>query len=285
MTGAGGQLGRELVAVLAADPAYDSVVGLTRAALDVTDEASVAEAVADAAPDVVLNAAAHTAVDAAESDPEEAEAVNVRGPALLAAACARTGAVLVHVSTDYVFAGDATTPYDVDAPLAPRTVYGRSKAAGERAVRDLLPEARVVRTAWLYGAGGRNFVRTMAARALRGEPSRVVDDQVGSPTWARHLAERLALAPQAPAGTYHLAGAGAVSWYGLARAVHEEVGADPALVQPCGSDEYPRPAPRPAYSALDDRAWREAGLPAMPDWRDALGEAFRRDGEALRTAG
>ncbi len=281
VTGAGGSLGRELVAVLAASPAYDDVVGLARADLDVTDAAAVNAAVTDAAPDVVVNAAAWTAVDAAETDEAAAAAVNAHAPALLAGACARSGAVLVHVSTDYVFAGDATSPYDLDAPVAPRTAYGRTKAAGERAVFRALPSARVVRTAWLYGAGGPSFVRTLGRRALAGEPARVVADQTGSPTWTRHLAERLVLAPTAPPGTYHLGGGGATTWFGLARAVYEEVGADPALVTPCTTADMPRPAPRPAYSALSDAAWRRAGMPGMPPWREALAAAFAADREGL----
>ena len=281
LTGAGGSLGRELREVLAASEAYGDVVALTRADLDVTDAAAVATAVRDARPDVVLNCAAWTAVDDAETDEAGAAEVNTRAPALLAEACARAGAVLVHVSTDYVFAGDATEPYDVDAPLAPRSAYGRTKAAGEEAVRRALPSARVVRTAWLYGAGGPSFVRTLGRRALAGEPARVVDDQVGSPTWTRPLAERLALAPDAPPGTYHLAGAGSTTWFGLARAVYAEVGADPALVAPCGTSEFPRPAPRPAYSVLTDRAWQAAGMPGMPPWRESLAEAFAAQREGL----
>lgn len=281
VTGAGGSLGRELVAVLRTSPRYTQVVALARADLDVTDAAAVTAAVGDAAPDVVLNAAAWTAVDAAETDEVAAAAVNARAPALLADACARHGSVLVHVSTDYVFAGDATAPYDVDAPVAPRTAYGRTKSAGEDAVRRRLPSARIVRTAWLYGAGGPSFVRTLGRRALAGEPARVVDDQTGSPTWTRHLAERLALAPTAPPGTYHLAGAGSTTWFGLARAVYDEVGADPALVTPCATADVPRPAPRPAYSALSDRAWREAGMPGLPGWREALAAAFAADRRGL----
>jgi dTDP-4-dehydrorhamnose reductase len=281
VTGAGGSLGRELAAVLDASPRYDEVVALGRADLDVTDARAVAGAVAAAAPDVVLNAAAYTAVDAAEADEAAAAEVNTRAPALLAEACARQGSLLVHLSTDYVFAGDATALYDVDAPVAPRTAYGRTKAAGEDEVRRRLPAARIVRTAWLYGAGGPSFVRTLGRRALAGEPARVVDDQAGSPTWTRDLAERLALAPSAPPGTYHLAGAGVTTWFGLARAVYAEVGADPALVSPCTTRDVPRPAPRPPYSALTDRAWRAAGLPGMPDWRQSLAAAFAGDRQGL----
>jgi dTDP-4-dehydrorhamnose reductase len=284
VTGAGGQLGLDLLEVLDASPAYESVIGRDRSGLDVTDPASVAETVADVAPDVVVNAAAYTAVDAAEDDEESAVAGNVTGPENLARACARVGATLVHVSTDYVFAGDADTPYDVDDPLGPRTVYGRTKAEGEAAVRAVLPGARIVRTAWLYGAGGPNFVRTMSRLALSGRTVTVVDDQVGSPTWSRHLAQGLALAPTAPPGTYHLAGSGSTSWFGFARAVFEELGVDPQRVQPCTTADMPRPAPRPAYSVLSDRAWREAGLPGLPEWRTALAQAFARSRDAFTAA-
>ncbi|HYX95819.1 MAG TPA: dTDP-4-dehydrorhamnose reductase [Geodermatophilus sp.] len=277
VTGARGQLGGDLLAVLAGRPG-ECVTPLGRAELDLTDERQVRDVVrrwldgVGAARPVVLNAAAYTAVDAAETDEETALLVNGRAPGWLAEELAGRGR-LVHVSTDYVFDGEATEPYPVDAPVAPRSAYGRTKAAGERAVAAAGGDAAVVRTAWVYGAHGGNFVRTMAGRALAGAPVSVVDDQVGSPTWAADLATGLVALGARPGPVppvLHRTDAGAVSWYGLARAVYEEVGADPALVTPTTTEAFPRPAPRPAWSVLDGSAWLAAGLPAPRPWRTAL---------------
>lgn len=273
VTGAGGQLGADLVRLL---PATDTVA-LTRAELDIADPAAVEKALVDARADVVLNAAAYTAVDAAEEDEERALAVNGEGPANLARVCALHGGRLVHVSTDYVFAGDATTPYPADAPTGPRSAYGRTKLAGERAVRELLPERSwVVRTAWVYGESGRNFVRTMARLEAQRDTVDVVSDQRGSPTWSRDLAAALvALAGSAaPPGIYHATNGGETTWHGFARAVFAELGADPERVRPISTAEYPVPAPRPAYSVLSDDTWRAAGLAPLRPWDEALHAAF-----------
>ena len=277
VTGARGQLGGELFAVLAGRPGAP-VTALGRAELDLTDERRVREVVRGwldgvrGARPVVLNAAAYTAVDAAETDEDTALLVNGHAPGWLAEELAGRGR-LVHVSTDYVFDGEADQPYPVDAPVAPRSAYGRTKAAGERAVAAAGGDATVVRTAWVYGRHGGNFVRTMAGRALDGAPVSVVDDQVGSPTWAADLAAGL-VALGARSGpvppVLHRTDAGAVSWYGLARAVYEELGADPELVAPTTTAAFPRPAPRPAWSVLDGSAWLAAGLPAPRPWRTAL---------------
>jgi dTDP-4-dehydrorhamnose reductase len=247
VTGAGGMLGRDVVDVLTGGGA--EVTAVTRADLDVADAGAVAAAVPG--HDVVVNAAAWTDVDGAEKNEAEATRVNGLGPQLLAAACAAEGARLVHISTDYVFDGTASSPYAEDAPLAPRSAYGRSKAAGEQAVRQLLPGAAyVVRTAWLYGEHGGNFVRTMATLEQTKDTLDVVDDQVGAPTWSREVARALArlVVAEAPAGTYHATAEGQTSWCGLARAVFEEIGADPERIRPTTTDRVPRPAPRPAYS-------------------------------------
>lgn len=270
VTGAGGQLGADLLRVLAGA----DVIGLTRADLDVTDEAAVRAAVGGA--DVVLNAAGWTDVDGAEAAEDAAYAVNAVAPGLLAQACAAGGATLVHVSTDYVFAGDATTPYAEDAPLAPRSAYGRTKAAGERAVLAAGARAYVARTAWVYGATGGNFVKTMARLARERDTLDVVDDQRGSPTWSRDLAAGMvALAGSAAApGVYHCTNAGETTWCGLARAVFAELGLDPARVRPTTTAAYPRPAPRPAYSVLSTERWQAAGLSPWRPWREALHAAF-----------
>lgn len=280
ITGAGGQLGAELLRVLA----NRDVVGLKRADLDVADEAAVRDALTEHKPDVVINAAAYTAVDPAEADEAGATLGNVTGPRNLAAATSRTGARLVHVSTDYVFAGDADSPYDEDSPTAPRSVYGRTKRAGELAVLEQHPGAYVVRTAWVYGAEGANFVKTMVRLERERDVVSVVNDQRGSPTWSRDLAGGLAAigGSAAEPGIYHCTNAGETTWFGLAQAIFEELGADPGRVSPTTTEAFPRPAPRPAYSVLGNRRWRAANLPAMPHWRDALRAAFATSAEAFR---
>jgi dTDP-4-dehydrorhamnose reductase len=287
VTGARGQLGSDLQRVLADDVAAgtDEVLAVGSDALDITDSTAVRAAMSDFVPDVVVNAAAYTAVDNAESDEQAAHRVNASGAAVLATAVDAVGGRLLHVSTDYVFAGDGRRPYDVDDEPAPRTAYGRTKLAGEQAVRELLPDAAyVVRTAWVYGASGANFVKTMARLEGEHDTVRVVADQRGSPTWSVDLARALLELGRssAPAGTYHCTGGGDTTWHGFAQAIFTELGADPARVLPATSEEYPRPAPRPAYSVLSDRSWRAAGLTPLRHWRDALHAAFTECGDALR---
>lgn len=289
VTGARGQLGSDLRRVLAgAGVEPEQLLALGSDELDITSSAAVQAVFADFEPQLVVNAAAYTAVDQAESDEDRAFAVNAGGPALLAAAAARTGARLLQVSTDYVFAGEAAQPYSVHAEPDPRSVYGRTKLAGESAVRELAPEhGYIVRTAWVYGATGANFVKTMARLEQARDTIEVVDDQRGSPTWSADLARGLVELAGSPArpGIYHCTGSGEASWYGLAQAVFEELGADPSRVLPTTTDKFPRPAPRPAYSVLSDLAWRDAGLSAMPHWRAALRQAFAEDRAAYLPAG
>ncbi len=285
VTGARGQLGSELVG-LAAQAGLD-VRGSGSGELDITDPAAVRSALADfAGPGrgVVVNTAAFTAVDDAETDSERAFAVNGTAPGLLAATAAELGLGLIHVSTDYVFAGDASMPYEIDDPTGPRTVYGASKLVGEQAVLAAHPAAHVVRTAWVYGAGGSNFVKTMARLEGSRETVGVVDDQIGSPTWTRDLGLGLLelAGAQVPGGLLHATNAGQVSWCGLARAVFAELSADPGRVRPVTTAEFPRPAPRPAYSVLSARAWRDVGLRPLPDWRSALAAAFTRHPDSWR---
>ena len=267
VTGARGMLGRELVDVLAA--AGHRVTAAGRGELDVTDAAAVRAAVPG--HDGVVNAAAWTAVDAAEDDEAGAAALNEAAPGLLAAAAREAGAAMVHVSTDYVFDGTARDPWSEDAPTAPASAYGRTKAAGERAVRAAHPGAVVVRTAWLYGDGAcfpRTIARAAATRAAAGERLPVVDDQVGQPTWSRDVAAVVAdlLGAGAPAGTYHATSSGRVSWCGFARAVVGAAGLDPGVVVPTGSAAFVRPAPRPAFSVLGHDALRRAGLAPIGPW-------------------
>lgn len=276
VTGAAGQLGHELVDLLAVAGDSTSVTGLTRADLDIADAEAVANAVEG--HDLVVNAAAWTDVDGAETDEDAARAVNAAGPANLAAACARHGTRLVHVSTDYVFSGDAAAPYPVNAPTAPRSAYGRTKLRGEQAVLSSGAEAYVVRTAWVYGEHGRNFVSTMLRLAAGDGPVDVVDDQRGSPTWAADLASGLVAlgASAASPGIYHCTNAGDTTWYGLARAVFAGAGVDPERVRPTTTDRFPRPAPRPAYSVLAGDAWSDAGLTPLQPWDAALEQALPR---------
>ncbi|TCN57139.1 dTDP-4-dehydrorhamnose reductase [Rhodococcus sp. SMB37] len=276
VTGAHGQLGRHVIDL--ATSSGIPIRGAGSAEIDITDDASVVGAVAPGS--VVINCAAYTAVDAAETDEEAATAVNGHGPEVLARVCADVGATLIHVSTDYVFAGDATQPYPVDAPTGPCSAYGRTKLLGEQAVLAALPSAHIVRTAWVYTGDGNDFVATMRRLERDRDTVRVVDDQVGCPTYARDLAAGLLeLATRAdfdpvPGGILHATNAGEATWYDLARAVFDGVGADPERVHPCTSDEFVRPAPRPAYSVLDGQAWSAAGLTPLRPWREALSAAL-----------
>ena len=278
ITGAGGMLGRDLLAVLRSRSDL-LVTATTRAELDITDPDAVRAAVAG--HDLVINAAAWTDVDGAEAQEEAATAVNGDAVAHLARACAATGARMIQVSTDYVFPGHATEPYPEDAPTAPINAYGRSKLAGELAVAQLLPDTGyVVRTAWLYGEHGPNFVTTVLRLADEREWLDVVNDQRGQPTWSYQLAEQLvaladaALADHAAPGTYHGTASGETTWYGLARAVFTLRGLDPERIRPTTSDRFRRPAPRPAYSVLAHQRWVVAGLQPLADWRSALAEAL-----------
>jgi dTDP-4-dehydrorhamnose reductase len=266
-------LGSELVARLRADQA--EVVALTRADLDLCDHDAVRAAVREHGPATVVNCAAWTAVDDAEDAESAALALNGDAVRVLAEACTSSRARLVQISTDYVFDGTAAAPYAEDAPTAPANAYGRTKLAGERAVLES-GDGYVVRTAWLYGAYGPSFVRTMMRLAAERETVTVVDDQHGQPTWTGDLADRIiALAASgAPAGVYHGTNGGRTTWYGLAREIFSLLELDPARVLPTTSDAFPRPASRPANSVLSHDRWAQAGLPPLRDWRAALHQAW-----------
>jgi dTDP-4-dehydrorhamnose reductase len=282
VTGGSGQLASHVSALLRSAGAV--VLAPARAELDITDAAQIHAALAAHRPDVVVNTAAYTAVDVAEDDEPNADLVNHVGPGLLATAVARTDARLLHVSTDYVFAGDASKPYEVDAAVAPSGAYGRTKLAGELAVAAALPErSHVVRTAWLYGGPGSNFVDTMLRLEKERDTLDVVADQIGSPTWVRDLAAALIDLGTAnvAAGTLHYVNSGQASWFELAREVFRLVGADPQRVRPVDSDAVPRKARRPAWSVLSTEAWTKAGLSAPRPWQDALAAALAE----RRTAG
>ena len=287
VTGAGGMLACDLTGLLA--ERGEHVTGMTREDLDITSATAVSSAVERLKPDVVVNCAAWTAVDDAETHEDAALAVNGHGPGHLAVACRDLGATLVQVSTDYVFDGIARQPYPEDAKPTPRTAYGRTKLAGEEAVRAALPHSSyIVRTAWLYGAHGPSFVRTMIRLARAGTSPAVVDDQHGQPTWTADVARQIhaLIAAGAPAGTYHATSSGQTTWFGLAAEVFrlvfaagsdanspERTVASPTLTT---SAAYQRPAPRPAYSVLGHDAWTASGVPPIGHWRDALLEAFPR---------
>ncbi len=285
VVGANGQLGRALRREYAEGGASQSLVAWGRRELDfeapVAIEGAFAEALRSGAR-VVINAAAMTAVDLCETEPERARRVNAEGPGVLAELCAARGLGFVHLSTDYVFSGQGERPWrESDAP-APRTVYGQTKLAGEQAVRAAHPRALIVRTAWVFG-DGQNFVRTIlgaAQKAARGEgPSlRVVDDQRGSPTYARDLARGLlALLERRQTGLYHLVNSGVASWWELASAAVEVARLD-VPIEAVTSEAFPRPAPRPAWSVLDTGSARAAGV-EMPSWREGL-EAYLESPES-----
>ena len=274
LTGAGGQLGQALAATV---PATVQLLALTRSDLDIADSAAVAAYLARTRPALLINAAAYTAVDLAETEREAAFRANGDAPGVLARACAEQGVRLLHVSTDFVFDGLASSPYAPDAPTAPLGVYGQSKLAGETAVREAGADALILRTGWVYGALGHNFMHTMLRLHRERDTISVVADQVGTPTHARTLAGALWAAAQRPAlrGIYHWSDAGVCSWYDFAQAIGEEARAaglvqSPAAVQPIRTEDYPAPARRPSYSVLDKGAsWRDFEL-APSHWREEL---------------
>lgn len=266
--GSRGQLGSDLVDLLG-----ERAVGLDVPDIDITDIDSVSRAVRDVDPDLIVNCAAYTAVDLAESDESTADLVNGTGAGNIARASG--GARLIHLSTDYVFDGTVTSPYAEDARPAPRSAYGRTKLHGEQEVLQH-PGAYVVRTAWLYGVNGSNFVKTMLELERTRVTLSVVDDQIGQPTWSRDLAAQIILLGESGAqpGIYHATNSGRTSWCGLTRRIFELIGADPDRVQPTTTDAFPRPAPRPAFSVLGHEHWASQGLPTMRPWEKALAEAI-----------
>ncbi|GLK72251.1 dTDP-4-dehydrorhamnose reductase [Ancylobacter dichloromethanicus] len=279
LLGAGGQLGREIAATALGTGV--ELVALDRAGLDITDAAALGRALATSRPEVVINAAAYTAVDRAESEPERAHLINAVAPGLIAAACAQAGAALIHLSTDYVFDGTRQGAYVETDPVAPLGVYGVSKEAGERAVREGLARHLIVRTSWVYGIHGANFLKTMLRLAAERDRLTIVADQRGCPTATIDLAEGLlaAAGPLAAGtlapGTYHLAGTGATTWFDFAGAILARAGAhtgrQPEIV-PITTADYPTPARRPANSELSSALFAQAaGFRAAP-WQQRVVE-------------
>lgn len=281
LIGSDGQVGWELRRTLApvGQVIAASLNGQDGPSVDLTDAASVRRLFKETAPDAVVNAAAYTAVDRAETEPELAQAINGDALAVIAELCAAPRIPVIHYSTDFVFSGVTDHPYREDDPAEPKNVYGRTKLAGERALLDSSAPALVLRTAWVYGVRGSNFLLTMLNLFRERSELRVVDDQVGTPTWSRMLAEVTAqityrvfqgsLDIERVKGLYHVTGAGATSWFGFAEAIREASGSDCRLI-PIPTSEYPAPAARPAYSVLDTGRFRKTFGLALPDWRQSL---------------
>jgi dTDP-4-dehydrorhamnose reductase len=287
VTGAGGQLGRWLVRRIEASPQHALAGAFERRSLDVADRAAVAAALDATRPAVLVNAAAFTWVDRCESEPELARRINAEAPGILAEECAARGIRLVHVSTDYVFDGTGRRPYTEEDQPSPRTEYGRSKLEGEARVRAALPDALIVRASWVFGPG-RNFVATMlgAARARKSAadptPLRVVDDQFGSPTYTDDLAAHcLRLVEGDASGLYHVANQGVATWWEVAREALDRGGFADVAIERVATSEFPRPAPRPAFSALDGSKADRAGL-VRRSWRLALAAYIDSDDSPLR---
>jgi dTDP-4-dehydrorhamnose reductase len=281
-----GQLARALVEAAPAELDIDAMA-VGRPGLDLIKPGTIHASLAAARPDVIINSAAYTAVDKAESEPDAAFALNRDGAGLLAEAAARRGAAIIHVSTDYVFDGSKPGAWREDDLTGPLNVYGRSKLAGEQAVRAANPRHVILRTSWVHGPHGTNFVRTMLRLARERPELRVVDDQTGSPTYAPHLAAAIlavaravvARGAEAPFGTYHLAGSGATTWCGLAReamAVSARLGGPSVPVHAITTADYPTPAERPRSSVLDCARIAEAFSVSLPDWQAGVADGVAR---------
>jgi dTDP-4-dehydrorhamnose reductase len=266
--GAEGQLGGDVAAEIRRRG--DEVTAAGHAGVDITNPVAVNGALEVSRPDAVINCAAWTRVDSAEDHEAEAEVVNATGAGIVASACSAAGVRLCHLSTDYVFDGSATEPIDEDAPTAPRSAYGRTKLHGEEAVRSACANHLIVRTSWLYGRQGPNFVLTILRLAAERPEVRVVTDQRGVPTWTGHLAPAiLRLIEIGNPGTYHLTNSGITTWFGLATSAIRARGLTTEVV-PITTAEYPTAAARPAYSVLDNRRWRDLGEPPLHTWEEGL---------------
>lgn len=276
VTGAGGQLGQELIRLNVPDV---QIIGFDRATLDITDADQCMRTMLRERPDAVIHAAAYTAVDRAESDPDGARLVNVEGTGNAARAAEAVGARFCYVSTDYVFDGQGTSPYEETDATGPRTRYGQTKLEGEQIAMASCSRAYIVRTAWVYGRYGNNFVRTMLQLAKQRNELTIVNDQKGSPTYTLDLAHFLVeLVKTDRYARYHATNGGQCTWYEFAKAIFEEAGIGDVNVLPCTTEQYPRPAPRPAYSVLGNEALIRAGFQPLRHWRDALSDYLRQYG-------
>jgi len=276
VTGGDGQLGQELIR-LSSDECV--IVGLNRSQLDITDQEKCMYVIKRLKPDAIIHAAAYTAVDRAESDPDGAWLVNAKGTSHVAAAAEAIKASLCYISTDYVFDGEGMIPYRETDIANPRNVYGKTKLEGERLASLICVKTFVVRTSWVFGNCDNHFVGTMLRLARQRAELRVVNDQTGSPTYTYDLAKLLVeLVKTNQYGVYHATNSGQCTWYEFARAVFEEAGIDRINVVPCTTDEFPRPARRPKFSVLGNQALQDAGIPPLRHWRDALRDYLSRGG-------
>lgn len=275
ITGCNGQLGREMQRIEPTMPEH-KFFNTDVAELDITDAEAINRFVDNNKIDGIVNCAAYTAVDKAESNAELCQLLNADAPGLLATAVAKRGGWMVQISTDYVFDGTAHTPYTEDVEPCPNSVYGRTKLAGERAVMEACPNSVVIRTAWLYSIHGNNFVKTMIRLGREREQLGVVFDQIGTPTAARDLAGAIRAVIQhgIVAGTYHFSNEGVISWYDFTKAIHRIAGISTCHVGPLHTDEYPAAAPRPNYSVLDKTKIKKTFGIEVPYWEDSLGECI-----------
>ncbi|MBU5444362.1 dTDP-4-dehydrorhamnose reductase [Paenibacillus sp. MSJ-34] len=270
VTGAGGQLGTDVAAIFKQN-GHD-VIDLDRSKLDIANQQACNDIISASQPDVIVHCAAYTAVDAAESEEDQAYLVNAVGSRNIAVAAEKTGAKVCYLSTDYVFDGTSTEPYREYDSTNPQTVYGKSKRAGEQLVQTLCSRYFIVRTSWVYGKNGNNFVKTMLKLGREKPSLQVVHDQIGSPTYTVDLATfLLELVATEKYGVYHASNTGNCSWYEFAKAIFEEAGME-TEVRPCTTAEFPRPAPRPKNSVLDHGSIRTNGFEDLRQWRDALKE-------------
>ncbi|MBO9598790.1 MAG: dTDP-4-dehydrorhamnose reductase [Cohnella sp.] len=278
VTGGDGQLGQELIRMSSDCLDRCVIVGLNRSQLDITDKEQCLYVIRQCQPDAIIHAAAYTAVDRAESDPDGAWLVNVDGTGHIASAAEAVGASLCYISTDYVFDGTGTIPYKETDATNPRSVYGKTKLEGERLASSICAKTFVVRTSWVYGKYGNNFVRTMMRLARDSSELSVVNDQTGSPTYTYDLARLIVeLVQTKNYGVYHATNGGYCTWYEFAKAIFKEAGIDSTKVVPCTTDEFPRPARRPMYSVLGSQALQEAGFQPLRHWRDALRDYLIRE--------
>ena len=277
ITGCNGQLGNEMQLQAKAHPEFNFFFTDVKE-LDITDEQAVTNFIHDNVIDCVVNCAAYTAVDKAEADEARADVLNHVAPGYLARAVHARGGQMVHVSTDYVFDGTAHVPYREDAPTCPATAYGRTKLAGEEAVKQECPESAIIRTAWLYSTFGNNFVKTMLRLGREKESLGVIFDQIGTPTYARDLAAAIfaVLEQGIVPGIYHFSNEGVISWYDFTKAIHRIAGIAGCKVRPLHTEEYPAPAARPHYSVLDKTKIKETYHIEIPYWEDSLEECIQK---------
>lgn len=274
ITGANGQLGKELVKKLAH---HETVFATSRKDLDITNQMIVERKISQIKPDIIIHAAAYTAVDLSEIDKKTTFQVNALGAFHVANVAQKIGAKMIYISTDYVFSGDKSTPYNEDDSPNPLSTYGMSKWLGERLVRSTLQESYIVRTSWLYGHDGTNFVKTMLKLAAQQKEVKVISDQIGSPTYTKDLVEIIYQLFDKRAGVYHVSNSLSCSWYQFARAIFAEVGCDPTFIKPVTTKEYGTSSIRPSYSVMNHKALEREGIDIPRSWHFALKEFISKE--------